>query len=165
METIFVGKINEVKKSKLELEKKLNVKITIVGNKINLVGDAVGEFEAIKVFDAIQFGFPAKKALLLNQEDFVFRKIHIRDYTKRNLRDIQARLIGTRGKTKRTISEITGCEILIKEGEVGIIGYFEDVENTSTALINLIKGSKQSNMYKYLEKMNKRDDNFDLGLK
>ena len=165
METIFIRRINDVKKSKLELERKLNVKIKILENKVTVIGDTLEEYDAIKVFDAIQFGFSIKKSLLLKQEDFIFRKIHVRDHTKRNLRDIQSRLIGKNGKTKRIISEISGCEILIKEGEVGIVGYFEDVENTSTALISLIKGSKQSNMYKYLEKMNKRNDAFDLGLR
>jgi len=166
METVFVGKIREIRKLRIDLEKKLNVKIKILGNKITVVGAPLNEYDAVKVFDAVHFGFSVRKALLLKQEDFVFRKIHIKDYTKRNLRDVKARLIGKYGKTRKIISEISGCEILVNDSEVGIIGYVENVEDASVAIISLIKGSKQTNMYKYLEKMNKTHKiDMDLGIK
>ena len=162
METVFVKRIREVLKNKKELEKKLNVKLVIKRNLITVDGGSLDEYDALQVFDAVSFGFSVRKALLLKNEDYAFKKIHIRDYTKRNLRDIKSRLIGTKGKTRKAMSQISGCEILIKEGEVGIVGYAEDVENAETAIINLIKGSKQSNMYRYLEKMNRlmKEDDF-----
>jgi len=114
------------------------------------------EFEAEKVFDAINFGFSAKKALLLLNEDSLFRKVHIKDFTKRNdLRAVRARLIGLHGKTRKTIEEISGCYLVITDSDVGIIGDAEYIDEAVTAIINLIKGAKQSNTYFFLERMNK----------
>ena len=160
METIYLKRVGEVRRNKEELEKQLNIKIKVSGNNVVIEGKSLDEYDAQCVFDAINFGFSVKKALLLKGEDMVFKVVHIKSFTKRNLRDIKSRLIGKRGKTRRTISEISGCDVLIKEGEVGIIGDVESVEDTETAIINLIKGSKQSNMYRYLEKRNKTKSRF-----
>ena len=154
METVYLKKIGEVKKLKFQLEKKLDVKLKIVKGRVDIVGTAVDEYDAVRVFDAIGFGFSVRKALKLKEDDTIFKLVHIKEYTKRNLRDVKARLIGTHGKTKKTISEISGCEVIIGESDVGIIGYAEDVESAEIAVINLIKGSKQANIYRYLERMN-----------
>ncbi len=84
-----------------------------------------------------------------------FKIIHIRDHTKRGLKTVKSRLIGKNGRTRRTLAEISGCEIVIGDGDVGIIGDVESIGYAETAIIQLIKGSKQSNMYYFLEKMNK----------
>lgn len=156
METFYVRKIKDIIQNKEEIEKKLETKLQISGNNITIDTTAIKEFEAESVFEAINFGFSIRKALLLAKEDYAFRKIKIKDHTKRNLAAIKSRLIGKKGKTKRVFSDISNCEILIKESEVGIIGDIIDVEGTETAIISLIKGSKQSNMYRFLEKQNKR---------
>ncbi len=155
METFYIKKIHDVKRMKKELEAKLNIKIKIIGHGVIVEGPSIDEYDASRVFDAINFGFSIKKAFLLKGEDMTFRAVHIKSYTKRNLKDIKSRLIGKRGKTRRTIAEISGCEVLIKESEVGIIGDVNSVKDTEIAIINLIRGSKQSNMYRYLEKRNK----------
>lgn len=160
METIYVKRVGEVRKNKVEMEKKLFVKIKIFGGNVSFSGEAMDEYDAKQVLEAINFGFSANKALLLKKEDFVFKQIHIREHTKRNLKDIKSRLIGTHGRTRETISKISDCEVLIRESDVGVIGHVEDVANTESAVINLIKGSKQSNAYRYLEKMNRLKGNF-----
>lgn len=155
MESIPAKKLGEVRRMKSELEKKLNVKITIRGRTVSFKGSSLDEYEASLVFDAIRFGFSVRKALLLKEEDMTFRVVHIKEHTKRNLKDINSRIIGTRGKTRKTISKISGSEMVIREGEVGVISDSESIDEVTTAIISIIKGSKQSNMYKYLEKMNR----------
>lgn len=155
MDTIYLKKISEVTKNKQELEKKLNVKIHLSGNKVLIDGDSLDEYDAVRILDAVNFGFSVKKALLLKREDMLFRVVRIKEHTKRNLRDIKSRLIGKSGKTRRTLSQVSGCEILIRESEVGIIGDTEAVMDVETAITSLIKGAKQSNMYHYLEKRNR----------
>ena len=164
MEIAYIKKILEVKKLKSELEKKLNISIKISGNNLIYEGDSLDEYIASLVFDAINFGFSVRKSLLLCDEGMMFRVIHIKEHTKRNLKDVKARLIGTKGKTKKTISEISGCHVLIKESEVGIIGSAEDIDNAVTALINIIRGSKQANMYRFLERMNREKKAHDAGI-
>ena len=155
MNSIYVKKILEVQKNKELIEKELKVKIKIVGHKVSVEGEPVEEYIAESVFCAINFGFPIRKSLMLKSEETVFKIIHIKSYTKRNLKDVLARLIGKRGKTRKTFSEISGCEIIVKDTEVGILGEVEAVGNAETAIISLIRGSKQANMYRYLERMNR----------
>ncbi len=164
MEEIYVSDTREVVKNKSKLEKELGVKISVDGKKILIEGGGVEEYEAKLVFGAIDFGFTVRQALSLKDEEMMFRKIHIKDYTRRKLEDVRARIIGTKGKAKRTMEEISNCKILIKENEVGVIGYAEDVENVITAITHVIKGSKQSNMYAYLERMNRVRKEEGLGL-
>ena len=97
----------------------------------------------------------------------IFKKIHIRDFTRRkSLSDVRARLIGTQGKTRRTLEEISDCSIVVNENAVGIIGPTSAIDNTVQAVINIIRGSKQANIYRFLERMNtQKEDLADLGLK
>ncbi|MDO8460496.1 MAG: hypothetical protein Q7S74_05270 [Nanoarchaeota archaeon] len=154
MEKIYMKRLKEVQNDKKELEEKLNVSIKIIGRNVVFEGPSIDEYEATLIFEAIEFGFSVKKALQLKNEEMMFKKIHIKEHTKRNLTDILSRLIGTEGKTKRIIEDISGCFLVIKEGEVGIIGDGEAIEAATMAIINLIKGSKQSNIYRYLERSN-----------
>jgi len=166
METLFFENTKELKKEKDRLEKKLNIKIEITGKKVIIEGEPLDEYEATTILDAIRFGFSANIALLLKNSEIIFKKISIRDYTRRkNLIDVKARIIGTKGTTKRTIEEISGCMLMIHNNEVGIIGPVEDVEEATTALTNLIRGAKQANVYKFLEHLNKTQKEEGLGLK
>lgn len=162
METIFFKKTSELKRHKTELEKKLNVKITIVGKKVTIVGkkvtvegSTVDEYEASIVLDAVNFGFPAQTALLLKDDDVVFRKISIKNFTRRkDLEVVKSRIIGAQGSTKNTIEQIADCKVVVNDNEVGILCEANEIEYAITALTNLIRGSKQSNVYKFLERIN-----------
>jgi len=156
METIYFESAREVKKNKRELEEKLKVAIAFQGRKASIEGQPFAEYEASMVLEAINFGFSAKAALQLTDEQFIFRKIPIKNFTKRkNLKEVRARIIGREGKTKRTLEEISGCSIIVKDSNmIGIIGSAESIEEATTALANLIRGSKQANIYRFLERMN-----------
>jgi len=157
MEKIIIDRLRELKQKQEELEKKLNVKISIKGKVVTIVGKPFDEYEAMLVLEAIQFGFPTKKAVSLKEEEVIFRKIPIKEFTRRrNLKDVRGRVIGKEGKTKRTIEQIAGCEMIIKDNTIGLLGPTENIEEATTALQNLIRGSKQANVYKYLEKINTR---------
>jgi ribosomal RNA assembly protein len=157
MQTIYFKNLKEIKRTKAELEKKLSIKININKKKVDISGTAMNEYEASIVLDAINFGFSTKKALLLKEEDACLRILNIKDFTrKKNLKEVRARIIGKQGKTRKTIENISNCFMVIKDNEIGIIGEAESVEDLITATKNLIRGTKQSNTYRYLEKINKR---------
>jgi len=167
-EQIYLKRQREIERNLPLLKKKLNVKIIQKGRMLIIEGSSLNEYEARHVFEAINFGFSVKKALLLLNEDYQFVIIKIKRHTKRHLADIKSRLIGKEGKTRRTIENISGCDIIIneKENAAGILGLTENVDKTITAITSLIKGSKEANVYAFLEKMNRlRTDNYDLGLK
>lgn len=155
METIFCRRTREIEREKAMLEKRLRVKITVQGKKITIDGPALEEYEASLVFDAVDFGFPLDIAILAKDEDMTFKRLSIKDFTRRvDMEVVRGRLIGTQGRTRRTIENIADCHIRIQDNEVGILGSAEEVEYTVTAIANLIRGSKQSNVYKFLEKIN-----------
>src|SRR3989338_4273634 len=118
-------------------------------------GEDIKEYEATRVLEAMGLGFSAHKALKLLEQDTLFRKINIKEFTRRkDLRDVKSRVIGKEGKTKATIENLTDCEIVISENSVGIIGEALSIDEAVTAIKNIIRGTKQANAYKYLEKMN-----------
>ena len=165
MKTIYSEKVPRILKNKKRLEKELNVKITNRGKEVSIKGEPEDEYIAEKVLDAINFGFPFSDALLIKKEDFMFEIINIKDHTKRkDLERIRARIIGKGGKTLKTLCKLTKCFFEIKDNEVGIIGPPEYIENAQESIISIIKGSKQTNVYSFLEKHQVKPV-LDLGLK
>ncbi len=168
METLYFTKLKEIRKERKLLEEKLKVEITIKGRNVSFSGTAIQEYEASTVLEAMQFGFSAQKALVLLEPDMQFKKLRIKDFTRRtNLKDVRARVIGKEGKTKRTLESISDSLICIQKNEVGIIASAEAIEETLTAIKNLIRGSKEANTYSFLERMNteRKKHESDLGLK
>jgi KH domain-containing protein len=157
--------ISKVIKNKRRLERLLNVKIIIKGEEISVEGIPEEEYIAEKVIDAINFGFPIAIALLIKEEDFLFEILSIKDYTHRkDFEAIRARIIGKGGKTLKTLNTLTECFFELKDNDVGIIGSPRLIKNASDAVIFLIQGSKQANVYTYLEKHHVQPV-LDLGLK
>ena len=165
MKVIIVEKIARIIKARQKLEKLLNVKITNRGKEVKVEGSAEDEYIAEKIIDALNFGFPLGVALLIKEEDNLFEVIRIKDHTTRHdLERVRGRIIGKGGGTLKTLTELTKCYFEQKDNEVGIIGDPEHIENAQEALISLIKGAKQSNVYAYLEKHQVKPV-LDLGLK
>ena len=156
---------SKVAKNKKRLERLLNVKIIIKGEEISVEGIAENEYIAEKVISAINFGFPVSVALLIKEEDFLFEILDIKKYTHRkDFKTIRARIIGKGGKTLKTLNNLTECFFELKDNDVGIIGSPELIKNAQDAIIFLIQGSKQANVYSYLEKHHVKPV-LDLGLK
>ena len=152
-------------RNRKKLEENLNVKIIPKENEISIDGNPEDEFIAEKVLDAIIFGFSIHAALLIKREDFIFEILNIKNYTHRNdLERVRARIIGREGKTLKTLNELTDCNFEIKNNEVGIIGSPELIKNAQDAVIAIIHGSKQANVYTFLEKHHVQPI-IDLGLK
>ncbi len=165
MKTILSEKFIRVIKNKKKLEEVLKVKITNRGKEISISGKAEDEYVAEKVIDALNFGFPFSNVLEIKEQNFTFEILNIKDYTKKqDLKSVRARIIGTQGKTLSTLTTLTLCHFEIKDNEIGIIGRPEHIENAQNAIISIVKGAKQTNIYSYLEKHQIKPTE-DLGLK
>ena len=165
MKTILSEKLPRILKNKKRLESKLNVKITNRGKEVFIQGKPTDEYIAEKIIDALNFGFPFSTAILIKEEDFIFEILNIKDYTKRHdLKRIRARIIGKKGKTLQTLHQLTKCYFELKDNHIGIICSPEFLENGQEAVISIIRGAKQSNVYSFLEKHQVKSI-LDLGLK
>jgi KH domain-containing protein len=157
--------ISKIVEKKNKLEKVLNVKITIKENEVSVEGSPENEYIAEKVLESLDFGFPLSVALLIKTEDFLFEILDIKNYTHRkDFEAVRARIIGKGGKTLRTLNTLTECNFEIKDNNVGIIGSPELIKNAQEAIILIVQGSKQANVYSFLEKHHVKPI-LDLGLK
>ena len=156
MKTFYVENKRKIAQNKGLIEKKLGVKINFEGNSMIISGDELNEYIFLRVFDAVELGFSINEALLLADENYMFEKINIKDVSRRkNLSEVRARVIGTFGRTLKTMCGLSNCEIVLHDNIVGVIGKADDIEFALTAMKSLIKGSKQANVYSYLEKSRK----------
>jgi len=166
MKTILVEKLPRIIKAKKRLEEKLKVKISNRGKEVTIQGKPENEYTAEKVIDAINLGFSIPTALLIKTEhDYTFEIINIKDHTRRkDMELVRGRIIGKDGSTLKTMSDLSQCYFEINENKVGIIGDVEFIKRAQEALIMLIKGAKQGNIYGFLER-NRYEPVEDLGLK
>ena len=169
MRNIIVKNMRKVKKAVPAIENKVKVKIGFGKDLVSVKGLELNEYLVEKVIQAVDFGFDIENALLLINEDFVLEFIEVKEYTRRkNLRDVRARLIGTEGKARKTIENLTGSEIVIHGNTVGVIVDSEHLDAVVQAIESLIQGAKHGNVFAYLEKQNVSRRKFevdDLGLK
>jgi len=162
---LIIDKLPRITKNRERLQEKLDVKITNRGKEVYIDGEAENEFIAEKVILALDFGFPFSIALLIKDQEYEFEILNIKNYTrKKDFIRIKARIIGAKGKTIKTLSDLTKCDFEIKDHEVGIIGDPEYLKNAQQGIISLVQGSKQANVYSFLEKHQVKPI-FDLGLK
>jgi KH domain-containing protein len=158
MKIFYIKSARKILQNKDALEKKLKVKISVSGTNIQISGNEVDEFFAERVLKALDFSFLIDEALLLANEDYIFEIINIKSYTHRkDLKVIKARIIGTEGKTLKVLMGLSNSYIAVKDNNVAVIAHCNDFENAVQAVVSIIQGSKQGNVYSYLEKAHKRD--------
>lgn len=147
---------SRVLKLKNKVEKALDIKIEIKKDGITVESkkeDPFLEYIASKILEAVSLGFDADSAMQLQDTNYIMRKINVKDLVRASKINLAiARVIGTKGKTKKIISGLTECDIIVTDYDVAVIGKGDNVETATNALISLIKGSKQSNIYNFLEK-------------
>ena len=121
-------------------------------------GNAADEMIALQVIEAMGLGFSAAEALDLKNEKYSFATIPIKTIAKRrNLSQVRARVIGTQRRVLDNIESLTGCEIVLHDNMVGIIGLVENVRKAAYAVRKLISGSKHANVYSYLEEEKEKE--------
>jgi len=156
---VLIGKKGETKR---ELEKKFKVDLEI-DSQNNLV--TIKSKESITVYNtkfiikAIARGFSPKTAELLSREGFCFELIQIEDFSgksKKKLIRLKSRVIGTGGKSREMIEQMTNTHICMYGKTVGIIGEVENVSVARLALERLLGGAPHGHVYKFIQDMKKK---------
>jgi len=156
---ILVGEEGKVKQY---IENKLQAKIDIDNEgsiAITLSPKATDPSLILKAKDvvtAIGRGFAPDVAFrLIRNEEEIFDLIDLRVIFGRSESDInriKGRIIGTDGKTRKLIEELTEANMVVYGHTVGLIGTFEQVDAAHNAVQMFIEGCQHQTVYKYLQK-------------
>jgi ribosomal RNA assembly protein len=156
---ILVGQEGRIK---AQIEKKLNVKLEIDNEgsvSIVLLENASDPSMLLKAKDvvtAIGRGFPPETAFrLISNEDDIFDIVDLRlifGRSESDMKRIKGRIIGTEGKTRRLIEELSEADVVVYGHTVAIIGSFEQADIARNALQMIIEGCQHHSVYKYLQR-------------
>ncbi|MGO9644812.1 MAG: KH domain-containing protein [Candidatus Bathyarchaeia archaeon] len=105
---------------------------------------------------AIGRGFSPERALKLVDDDVVLDVIDLRETLGKNEREIarlKGRVIGSEGKIRRLIEEMTNAKISVYGHTISMIGDYETVTAAREAIELLLKGKQHSTVYKLLRKI------------
>ncbi len=156
---ILIGLEGKVKQY---IEEKLNVRIDVDsegGVTITLTEKASDPSMLLKAKDivtAMGRGFsPDVTYRLIRNEDEIFDMIDLRQVFGRSESDIKrikGRIIGTDGKTRKLIEELTEANMVVYGHTVGIIGSFVQVDAARNAVQMIIEGCQHHSVYRYLQR-------------
>lgn len=108
---------------------------------------------------AIGRGFSPEHAMRLFKEDMDFFIFDIHDYVGKkdtHVRRLKSRIIGTDGKTKRTIENLTGADISVYGHTIALIADFESMDIAKKAIDMILTGRKHAGVYRYVEREMKK---------
>ena len=154
---ILIGKKGETKKNLEDLTKTKIIVDSKEGDIFASGKDALSLFDVIEVIKAIGRGFNPDIAFLVLKHDYIFELINMNDFakTKNDAIRLKGRVIGSEGKSRNAIEELTETNISVYGKTIGIIGLQENVASAKKAIESLLSGSPHSNVYRFLER-NKR---------
>jgi len=150
-------------KDKKELEECSRSKINVDSQEgdVTISGrDAVSLYTLREVILGIARGFSPDTAKLLLKADYMLEIINLKDYgldNKKKLARVKSRVIGTGGKARRVMEELTGTSLSVYGKTISIIGECTTVPNARRAIELLIKGSMHSTVFKWLENQKRKE--------
>lgn len=130
------------------------------------VEDPVMILKVVDIVKAIARGFSPERAYRLFNDDIYFESLDIREYVGNNpnrLAQVRARLIGTNGRTRGVIEELTNSQVSIFGNTVAIIGYDTEIATAHKALEMILHGSEHATVYKFLERKRRESKLAEMG--
>ncbi len=151
---VIIGSKGETKK-RIESLTRTRINVDSKEGIVQISGtDALAMYSAREMIKAVGRGFNPEIAQLLLKQDYSFEMIDMASFS-RNRNDetrLKGRVIGEKGKSRRTIEELTGAYISVYGKTIGIIGEIGAVGLARRAIESLLAGSQHANVYKWLEK-------------
>jgi ribosomal RNA assembly protein len=141
------------------IEKRAGVKMKIdTEGEVDIDENPNDPLAALKVMDlvkAVGRGFAPQRAMRLLDEDEYLEVIELGDFIGKKsdqLVRMRARIIGTNGKTRRIIEDLTGAHMSVFGSTVSIIGNSVQLPIAKTAVEMILRGSEHATVYRYLER-------------
>jgi arCOG04150 universal archaeal KH domain protein len=158
----LIGKSGETKRM-LEKISGIKLKIDTEGEiMFNEEAKGVDPLMALKIMDvlkAVGRGFNPDRAMRLFEDDEYFETIDLKEVAgdrPNQLGRIRGRLIGTDGKTRKIIEDLTGCYMSVYGNTVSLIGNSVSLPVAKHAIELILNGSEHATVYHYLESQRPR---------
>ncbi|MBI3412488.1 MAG: RNA-processing protein [Candidatus Aenigmarchaeota archaeon] len=146
---VVIGKNASVKKG---IEKITGTEITI-DDDVKIAGEnSIGIMDAKNIVMAIGRGFSPEKALKLSGGENVLEIVNLKGYNPKKRVTQKARVIGTKGKTRKLLEQFTGCDVSVYGDTISIIGGWESADIAKQAVEQLLSGRSHASVYRFLEK-------------
>ncbi len=150
--------IGEKGSTKREIQSKTNTKITVNSHEGDVIINGEDSFKVIitkNIIKAIGRGFTPKIALKLLNDELILDMINIKDFSgksKKSEERLKSRIIGTRGKARRTLEKMTNTDIRVYGKTVAIIGKQQDVYLARRGAEIILNGAPHSHAYIWIKK-------------
>lgn len=154
---VLIGHSGETKK---DLEEKSGIKIDIdskngeVTFDENSLDDPLMILKVENIINAISRGFSPEKAFLLFNDEADFYVFDLRDYAGKSdnhVRRLKSRIIGSEGKTKRVLENLTNSKVSVYGHTVSIISDIMRMNILKKSIDMLLTGSKHATVYHFVE--------------
>ncbi len=148
------------------LGKLCNCKLNIEdGNCVVIEGEGYDAFEAKEVVQAFGRGFGMRMAELLLKEGYYFSSINMKDITgsKKRIKNMKSRIIGTDGKAKRYIESVSGALIAVYGSTISFIGSSEAIEEAEAAAKAILEGGSHRLAYNRMEASHRKHKGQSIG--
>lgn len=148
--------------AKAEIERAFKVKLTVYSDSGTIEvtpaddnDDPSTILRAKDVVTAVGRGFSPERAMALVEDDVVLDVIDLRELFGKSESDInrvKGRVIGSEGKMRRLLEEMTEAKVSVYGSTIAMIGEFESVSAARQAIEMLLKGKQHSSVYKFLRR-------------
>jgi ribosomal RNA assembly protein len=155
---VLIGKNGSVR---AEIERISKTKITIDSTTGDVIVDDSGitdpemSLKTRDVIRAIGRGFSPQKAFRLFDPGTYLEIIDIKEFVGKNskrAKTVRGRLIGSRGKTRRLIEELSESYVSIYGNTASLIGDYIQNEISRESVLMILRGNQHSTVYRYLER-------------
>ncbi|MHA2404233.1 MAG: KH domain-containing protein [Candidatus Kariarchaeaceae archaeon] len=121
--------------------------------------DPVLLMKAKDIVKAIGRGFASTQAIKLAEDDFFLEIIRLKPFVgtaPNRLRRVRARVIGTKGRTKNAIEELTSTALVVAGSTVSLIGNIDEIGKARGAVVKIINGATIESVIGALEDKKKQ---------
>ncbi len=136
------------------------LEVDAADGEVRIAGPDTDPMAAVKAMDivlAIGRGFSPERAMRLLKENTYLEILDIKLATgkreKAALRRIRSRVIGTGGRARSRIEELSGCSVSVYGSTVALIGEEEQLERATRAVELLLRGSEHSTVFHLLARL------------
>ena len=148
-----VGVLKEVEETG-----KVSLKLTSEGD-IEISGSGGDEWIVEQVLIALSYGFKPKFAFKLFGDEYFIEVIDLDlacHHSEKLVTRCKSRIIGSEGKAKKKIEELSGALLSVQENAVAVLGGFEELRMAKEAIFRLAEGAEHHSVYEFLETRNRK---------